>query len=1717
MNKLIFPFLFIFSMHSFGQYVNNFYTTMNYLNLDSISQLPDSLLKFENKSIIRANLMWRGQLAPHGDPSVASRGMINHAINFSPPSNSYSITPAGDIVSEIGPIGTPSNSGGDGNGQMHRITFDPNYNGTTNRKMYAGSFYGGLWKSIDGGDNWFVHGTDNQLPITSVSGIAISHQNTNKLFVCTGDGDERDFVIKRNTSLFGRNPNFTLGVFRSLDDGLTWNEINLGLISDGSSQPINFADGGVCRLLRINPNNENKLFVATSRGLFRTSNAVDVTYPTIWEKLYIPITNPLMDDFRGLEFHPTNPNTMYTSSTDIFKSSNGGDTWVSMTGQNTGLDLTSLPNFQVRRINIAVTPSDPSRLYAYINGVKTITNGADITNHQSIYVFMYKNGVWQELDHRYQVSFSDAFPESFMAIAVSPGDPDKVYYGFTKVRGSIDINTPNSFIRQSNYVDGGKFHADVHELVFEPNTPNPKLYCGHHGGISTKDISFNNLNGWVYKNEGLNTNLVWSFDLSKVNSNIIAIGRQDNGISRLHPNVIGSWVFGGIGDGYGCQITDDAKGNTLNPRIATVINGNYNFGEVWDAVLSAKNPPNFIGNPDKVEVVPAQFQIVDHPVTHKGIYGFSDLYSSNEPDFKMPPSSSNIANPYKIESDLYADYTLTGDTVNRFERQVVEFDISKSNPDYIYAVTLATDSRHTRLYKSSDGLRDGVYTDASGTTPPPTYFKNITANLPQIFHDNSFYPPFIKGIAISPTDHNKVWVCFSGYDDAKKVFKTIDGGLTWTNADPTGSLPKLPTNNIVVLEGFNDKLYIATNAGVYTTDGSTNIWTKVIGIPNVQVFELRINTCSNKLYAATYGRGIWSIDLPEPNRSSYEKVISTNTTWLTNDYLETDLRIKDNSKLIIKGTIHMPYKGRIIIEPGSTLEVDGGGITNDCGYFWEGIEVWGNSNLPQTGNNQGKLILKNNAVLENAHTAVSLWKTDDWNSMGGTIEADNATFKNCRRAVAFMSYANNNVSFFKRCKFILNDDFNPNNFGEINQVTLWDVKGVVFEGCYFEDNRTALSTFSLSTGKAIFSIDAGYQLKGYCNIPNQGTACPTSSLRRSRVKNFNIGVHALGASTANTITVDQTDFEGNMQATVIQTQDNFRFIRNNISIGATPKIGYNFPDQLGLYNFQSTGFEIEANSINGNTNIPNVNSVGVLMENTGTEANQVYRNDFLNNSIAQLYLGRNRNNNQYEGMQYLCNSFTNTIDVRVEKVPNRPESKYHGIRTFQGAYQPSQSSGNQFIGSLMNQWQLQNFSDQGIVYYYKTASEQMQPSKIDPPGLIMQAYTANANTCSQLYFSSYDGNVVSNLNSEFYTLRSQYNGLLYTYFQNIDGGNTDSLLQAINMSFNSDAQNLRDELMSQAPYLSEEALREAAQTGILTDALLLEVCLANLDATRNEDFLYFLEHEIPNTLPALMIQLIYQNWSGVTPRTILESQLASTNAKLGSISNQLLYYYMSDSLDHTDSIESILEARMHTASDYRVVELAIDQEDFQKAALLISALEEGPELSETMQLEHDNLKDYIDFRSVINDNNTAILDLGQEELGTLRTIAEKRTGRSSQMAQNILCFGYGECTTFDAPQERQRSRRVYDMTKAAVTDLEGGYSMIPNPASTSVSLIIDNDLIESTSTLLLFNISGQLVIEKRIANTNTEIEVNHLENGTYLYEVFEGETIVHQGKLIIQK
>ncbi len=63
-------------------------------------------------------------------------------------------------------------------------------------------------------------------------------------------------------------------------------------------------------------------------------------------------------------------------------------------------------------------------------------------------------------------------------------------------------------------------------------------------------------------------------------------------------------------------------------------------------------------------------------------------------------------------------------------------------------------------------------------------------------------------------------------------------------------------------------------------------------------------------------------------------------------------------------------------------------------------------------------------------------------------------------------------------------------------------------------------------------------------------------------------------------------------------------------------------------------------------------------------------------------------------------------------------------------------------------------------------------------------------------------------------------------------------------------------------------------------------------------------------------------------------------------------------------------------------------------------------------------------------------------------------------------------------------------------------------AKTSIEITLDGDETEGSRTMRVYALNGQIVIEKTLNNTNTTIEVNQLENGAYLYEVFAVEIVV---------
>ena len=102
-----------------------------------------------------------------------------------------------------------------------------------------------------------------------------------------------------------------------------------------------------------------------------------------------------------------------------------------------------------------------------------------------------------------------------------------------------------------------------------------------------------------------------------------------------------------------------------------------------------------------------------------------------------------------------------------------------------------------------------------------------------------------------------------------------------------------------------------------------------------------------------------------------DTVILSSVLWNTDKMINQDLYIDSLATLTITDTLYVGKGARIIVRPSGKLIVDGGTLTSACaGEMWQGIEVVGNRTQHQNAAHQGTVILRNKAVIENAHCAI---------------------------------------------------------------------------------------------------------------------------------------------------------------------------------------------------------------------------------------------------------------------------------------------------------------------------------------------------------------------------------------------------------------------------------------------------------------------------------------------------------------------------------------------------------------------------------------------------------------------------------------------------------------------------------------------------------------------------------------------------------------------------
>ncbi|MBC7695166.1 MAG: T9SS type A sorting domain-containing protein [Burkholderiales bacterium] len=523
----LFPILFLFSTHAFGQ---NWVEKKNDPNENfySIKQEFDNYWSnktYERGKGYKAFKRWEWfsepRVYPSGNMEFASKSKAQEEFQnylLQNPTFAQKISAPVGVASTsgnwtaMGPYGSPI--GGDAG----RITFIRFVPGNVNR-FFIGTGAGGLWETTDGGVTWNT--STNNLAVLGCSDLAIDPTNTNIMYLATGDIDSGD--------------TYSTGILKSIDGGVTW-------VSTG----LNWAVTNQRRIgrLLINPTNPNILLAATSAGIYRTTNA-----GTTW--VVVKTGN-----YQDIEFKSGDLTNVFAVTPSTFvRSVDGGATFTTTS--------TGLPASGVNRMALSVTPADANYIYILCssssdNGFyglyRSINGGVSFTQMSS-----------SPNIFGWQPDASDVGGQGWYDIAcgVSPTNKDELICGGVNSWKSMDGGTTWA-INSHWYGAGGNpyVHADLHTVEYLNGTT---CYMGTDGGIAR---TTNSGTSWTTINGLMNIAQVTRIGNSATTSNYVISGHQDNGTNLLNG---ATWteVYGG--DGSDCFV--DWSGNST--LIASYIQGDF--------------------------------------------------------------------------------------------------------------------------------------------------------------------------------------------------------------------------------------------------------------------------------------------------------------------------------------------------------------------------------------------------------------------------------------------------------------------------------------------------------------------------------------------------------------------------------------------------------------------------------------------------------------------------------------------------------------------------------------------------------------------------------------------------------------------------------------------------------------------------------------------------------------------------------------------------------------------------------------------------------------------------------------------------------------------------------------------------------------------------------------------------------------------------------------
>jgi hypothetical protein len=664
------------------------------------------------------------------------------------------------------PLG-PSNIGG----RIVDAVVDPAHADT----LYVAAATGGVWKSTDKGSTFSpVWPAAN---VQAMGALAITPDG-GTLYAGTGEANPGGGSIT-----YGGQ-----GVYRSTNGGANWQNVGL-------------AGTGAIGRIAIDPKNPQRIMVAAAgrlydpggrRGVYRSTNG-----GATWSRVLAGAndTTGAVD----VAIDPNDPQRVYAAMWDhvrhpdlrvyggvgsgVFRSVDGGATWHRLSNGLPG------PSPAIGRIGIALSPSNPMRLYAIV--IRTLGP------FEGFYTSADGGDSWTKLaDDGTLSGAQSSYGWWFGRVWVDPVDARHVFVAGVYLCESNNGGT--SFLGQ---VAG---HADDHAMAWDPNVAR-RVYLGNDGGVWRSEVNGSN-DEWSFGTDEPFTQF-YSVDVSEQNARRVVGGAQDN-------NALRTWG----GPRWNAYVGGDGEETLINPTNQQNVFGCSQYG-VCSRSVDGGDTMIFMGS------------------------AASDRWNWFSP-LQFAPSDPSV---------LY----LGGNKLNRSTNGGVTFKLISPDltggpgpdPNYPFGTITTVASARTNPSEMLAGTDDGRlwYSTDSGAH----WTRVMDPDVPGTW---------VTRVAVDPTDANVAYATFSGFrggDPIPYVLRTADGGSSWSSI--TSNLPQAPVNDIAI---SGSALYVATDVGVYRSKNIGATWQAVgTGLPNVPVTDLELRAASNTLYAASFGRGMWSLSL----------------------------------------------------------------------------------------------------------------------------------------------------------------------------------------------------------------------------------------------------------------------------------------------------------------------------------------------------------------------------------------------------------------------------------------------------------------------------------------------------------------------------------------------------------------------------------------------------------------------------------------------------------------------------------------------------------------------------------------------------------------------------------------------------------------------------------------------------------------------------------------